>query len=256
MAETVQISQGFPKNIVQRADDFGVEYDLQLYVAAPFDTARAAFPSLGDTESVWGLVDGAKVLAVSMWTGAEHNSWTYCDLHCGTSSDYWATALEDGGLQRPLEFHADYRTKWNYHLAMKEGTSTHSAWATATDVTLSEADAKIKRWIKEPTEAQAEWKILSGFAKTKPGVDQFISPSPVVRQFKRYCTEPEAFAASLDYPVGTVYKSTGNITLTGMVWLVMSSGYAFDGLYWRHIMTMQASSQWDEDLYGASKNFD
>jgi hypothetical protein len=257
---TVEINQGYPQNIVQRPDDLGWEYDLQLYVAAPFETALASFPAIGDVELGWGLVDSAKVLTRRFSSHPAHNEWTICDLHCGTPSTQWVAVLEDGGLQKPLEFHPSYLMKWNYHLSMKKGTSSYASYGTATTPELSEANAALMKWVKEPSEAPIDpapdgpWKVLTGFAKTKPGVDAYIYPSPVVRESFRWCTVADAWANALEYTVGTVYNSTAQITLTGYKWLVMSSGYTFDGAYAITQVTYQGASSWDSDLYGSPQD--
>jgi hypothetical protein len=256
--ETVQISQGYPQNIVQRADDNGWEYDLQLYVALPFATAKAMFPAIGANEIVWGGIDAAKVLTRRFSSHPEHNSWTVCNLHCGTDSASWVATMEDGGLQKPLEFRTGYLMKWNYHLAMAKGTSSYANHGTATTPELSEANAEVMKWVKEPSEAPIDptdgpWKVGTGFAKTKPGVDSFVYPSPVIRESFRFVKVSDAWYKALLYTVGTVYTRTANIYLADYTWLVMSSGYSFDGAYWVTQVTYQGASTWDADLYGAAK---
>ena len=250
----VTISQGYPQNIVERADDGGWEYDLELYVDAPFAEAKALFPAIGATESTWGLIDSAKVLTRRFSTHSDGSFWTRCQLHCGTETDYWVPIMEDGGLQKPLEFHDDYRMKWNYHLAMANGTTTHSGYDAATTPKLSAADGKIKKWVKESSEYLVDWAILDGFQKKKPGVESFILPSPVVREFCRFVSRGTAFAEVKTRKVGDVYNATNSIGLTGEYWMVMANNLTFDGMYWLVTVAYQASEYWDVDLYGEPKD--
>jgi hypothetical protein len=175
-------------------------------------------------------------------------------LHCGTETDYWVPIMEDGGLQKPLEFHEDYRMKWNYHLAMANGTTTHSGYDAATTPKLSAADGKIKKWVKESSEYLVDWAILDGFEKKKPGVESFILPSPVVREFKRFVTAGSAFNEVLARSVGFVYNNTNVITISDMYWMVMTNNLSFDGMFWLATVTYQGSDYWDVDLYGEPRN--
>lgn len=258
MPDTPTIAQGYPQNIVQRPDDLGWDYDLTVYVPGDFETTLSSFPAIGDTELIWGKVDTAVVLTRRFRVHQDSDTLaTYCDMHCGTATDYWIPSVEDGALQKQLEFHPSYLMKWNYHLAMKTGTTTHSAFSTATTPALSEADAAVKKWVREPSEAPIDsndgpWKIGSGFTKTKPGVDSYIYPSGVVREMKRFTSQGAAFAAKQDYVVGTVYESAASVSLTGTC-IVMASNMIYDGAYWIVSVTYQFASSWDSDLYGAAQ---
>jgi hypothetical protein len=252
MPGTVQISQGYPQNIVERADDGGWEYDLELYVDAPFAEAKALFPAIGATESVWGLIDSAKVLTRRFSTHGDGSFWTKCLLHCGSEPETWMLTAEDGGLQKPLEFHENYRMRWNYHLAMANGTTTHSGYDAATTPKLSAADGKIKKWVKEPSEYLVDWAILDGFEKEKPGVESFIVPNMAITESRRYILLSKAVAAAeYTWPVGTVYSATNYpVALEDVYWLITASRITFDGAYHVLSLTYQGASYWDEDLYG------
>jgi len=253
----VQIDTGYPQNIVHRPDDDGSEYDLRLYYEGDF--APEAFPDIGDTETIWGELDDARVLTRRFSVHPQAKGMvTYCDLHCGTDSREWIATVEDGGVQRPLEFKTDYLMKWNYHLAMKKGTTAHADFGTATTPVLSEADAAIKKWVKEPCEAPIDptdgpWKIYTGFQKTKPGVEAFLSPSPIVRESWRYAKKTVALAHIIDRTVGAVYNSTAlPVDLWTGTFLLTSAGVHFDGGYWVLTYTYQQASSWDSDLYGSA----
>lgn len=255
----VTIAQGYPQNIVHRADDRGYDYDLRLYVDLPFAGALSLFPNIYDAETTWGGIAGSFVLSRKFFVQENHGQWTYCDLHCGSESadaDFaWIASIEDGGLQKPLEFHPNYRTKWNYHLATKEGSTGASVYADATTPQLSDANALLMKWVKEPSEApiidNKPWKPLAGYTKTKPGVEAYIYPSPIVRESKRFYKFTRANGCAISYDVGTQYSTTAYPIYRGGAWLVTASNVTYDGVWYYANITYQWSSVWDTELYGA-----
>lgn len=273
----VNIDQGYPQDIIQRPDDGGWEYTLALYIASDVDSSVASFPALGATESVWGGIENAKVLTRSFSAWREGKWWTRCVLKCGTAGESWVPAIDEGALEKPLSMHPNFKASWLYHLAMKKGTSSYSSFSTATDIALTEANAAIVKWVREPAEVPIDstngpWKIPSGYTKTKPGVEAYISPAPTIRLFKRFTSFAEALASKLTYPVGAhkeptfpylggTYSiftgsnsvtegDTETVTPTGS-FMVNGSTLQFDGAYWIHNLSVQLAC-WDTDVYGAT----
>lgn len=272
---TLQIEQSYPRHVTQRADDLGYEYDLSLYVSGSVADTLAAFPQVGAAETYWGEIENAKVLTRTFSSWQEGDFFTRCVMKCGTAGENWVPSVDEGALEKPLSMHPSFKASWLYNLAMKKGTSSFSSFATATNIALSEANAAIVKWVREPSEVPIDstdgpWKIASGYTKTKPGIEAYISPAPTIRLFKRFTGFTAAFQSKLAYPVGahkepafpylgaTYSIFTGsNASTAGDVttvepngsFLVNGSTVLFDGAYWIHNLSLQLAC-WDTDIYG------
>ena len=263
---TLTIAQGYPQNVIQRPDDFGYEYDLRVFYTGALSDVLSQFPAIGALETTWGGIENCYVLTRRFSEHPETSGIaTYCDMHCGQSGEFWVLSMEDGGVQRPIEFHKDYRTKWNYHLVMNKNETTYSGFSTDTTPSMSQANSTKFKWVKETSEAPVDnnggksepWMPPSGYTKTKPGVDSYIAPSPIVREFRRFAKLKDAWDAQAKRAAGVVFQKTANYFLEDWTWLTIASGLSFDGCYWNVTITYQGATKgtdqgqaWDVDLYG------
>lgn len=160
--------------------------------------------------------------------------------------------LEDSGQEIPIDMRTaegslwfgTYKTKMNYILAAKKGTTASwSGWTSATDTRMSEADALKYRWCKDASDVPEGWYVME--EKTKR-IESVLIPSPVVVETTRYSTYNEA--CGKQRPVGSKANPAKTFNYSGE-WLVTSSNIYADGKKWVCQTRYQNAKKWDGDFY-------
>jgi len=260
MPVTLQSAQGYPK-VEKNASGVAVaekQYAVDTTYAA-FAGALAALGAANANEAT-ALVESLHIEPMSNAT------WWQADIKYKSPNfrkgpdayrDEGETeyTLEDGGLDTPIERHANYRTVWNYSLAKDPGsTKTYAGYAGATNTLAPDQDAF--RWIKDTSElpttpAGVRWTIIVN--KTKPGVESFTRPAPVVSMKKYYAGRAAAETAAGSYTTGTIATPASAFGITGGSWLIMSKRVYADGKYWIAEVRYQHDAEgWDTDIYPAA----
>ncbi|MCK9326471.1 MAG: hypothetical protein M0P69_13355 [Bacteroidales bacterium] len=162
--------------------------------------------------------------------------------------------LDDGGSEIPIDkrkkdgslWFTNYKTKHNYILAAKSGVSaTLSWWASNTDLTISDADSKNYKWLKDAGELPDGWYILKD--KTK-NIEAVIYPSPIVVATTYFKTYTQAINNVVE--VGTVQTPGKTFGKSGQ-WLVTSCSISQDGRRWVIVTRYQNAPEWDSDYYSS-----
>lgn len=264
MPVTLVRPPGYPK-VTDNPGGDSVLFDRYTHSAdstTTLATFRAALPAVGATHP-----DMAGVFLVNREITRDPSSplWWTADLRYestaalnGSPTAFRADgeeeySVDDGGVEKPLELKNNYRTKWNYHLACAtNGASTPSWYADATNILISAADATAFKWLRDGNEAPMKqdgtyWTIIA--PKTKPGVESWTSPAPVINYKKYFYGEANASAFIAGYQVGD--RGTPGETF-GMVgdFLILNVNLEPSGRYWIGIVKFQNNrSGWDSDLY-------
>ncbi len=263
MPVTLKSRNGFPK--VNKNSSGVAVHDVKWATGCTYADFAAAVAALGATNAyeTTALLESLKIEQDD-----SGGTWWTCDLSYKSPTfkagpeAYRAEGeteytLEDGGLDTPIERHSSYRTVWNYDLAQKPGsTATFSGYAGATSRTDGSYSRADFRWIKDTSELPAElsgerWEIIA--TKTKPGVESFIRPSPVVVMRKFYAGKSAADTAAGDYTTGTIATPGSTFGITGGSWLIMSKRVHQEGKYWVAEVRYQHDAEgWDTDIYPAA----
>lgn len=147
----------------------------------------------------------------------------------------------------PLEqLTSNYRTKWNHVLAQKKGsTKSATAYSTATDTIIPDADADDFHWYKSTSQVPEGWRVV--IKKIKPGVEEKYNKNAVVREEVWTRTEK----AAENFATRKTYKKTPADTcgVTGGEWLVEPSMISPEGNLFRVTTLYQNAYKWDDDLY-------
>ena len=160
--------------------------------------------------------------------------------------------VEDSGQELPVDlkkkagtpYFPNYLTKWNYHLAGVEGSTTPSWWTTATD-TKTDDDSEF-RWVKEPDSMPEGWVIVE--PKTKR-IESVMVPSPVVLEQAWFRSYRDASRKT-----GDLFKRQTPDKVFGydLEWLVVGCTVQPDGRRWLVEKRYQGAEEWDSDIYEAA----
>jgi hypothetical protein len=172
----------------------------------------------------------------------------------------WVTETSDSEAQRLIRTHPTYKTCWEYHLASKQGASAYGAFATATDPSLSDADALLYRWIRDPAELPVDaaglWAIQSGHKKILPGQESFITDSIEINAYRIDVTDLIAATSTQDFLSGVrLQPSAYGINWLGYPdsaanWLCAGSSVKQDGWLWRASVRLLFSAEgWSTTVY-------
>jgi len=148
---------------------------------------------------------------------------------------------------KPLEYMGtDYRMQWNFDLYQHaEKDDAVPAWGTtATDA--SDADGTQWKWAKESP--GDDW-ILAQI-RTKPGVEAFLYPMPVVRY--EYWHSTKANVEGILQTVGTraIPGERFGYDNDAAKWLVTGAGVSEDGTKYKGTVEFTyADGGWETDLY-------
>ncbi len=147
-------------------------------------------------------------------------------IHAGHT--IWSLSV--GTLEKPLETHPDYVVGWNYD------TLTHAT-----------KNTEYKKHRSYNTQAEEDAGYTIALEATKPGVENYILPSPVVEKRKFYTHRSAASRAAED--VGTRDRPTTRFGIKSGDWLVMSAEVRKNGDLWEAVVRYQFADDWDSDLY-------
>jgi hypothetical protein len=157
-------------------------------------------------------------------------------------------SLDGAMIEKAIDLRDGYLVNWNYNLAAKVGTTAvPSWWATAT--TTGNQTDPLYAWTKDDPPAAGS----DGIAfyqlrqKTKPGVELYQVPAPVVNE-RRWYTD-KAAADSAAALVGTRGTPGDTFGRTTGEWLRMPNRLFLDGKRWQLEQPWQWAESWDHDLY-------
>lgn len=264
MPVTLYRPPGFPK-VTDNLGGDSVLLDRQQHTSDTTTTLadfRSALPAAGSTHP-----DLAGVFLVNREISRQEGApgFWYADLRyestaalVGSPSGYRTDgqeeySMDDGGVEKPLESKDNYRTRWNYHLACAtNGASTPSWYAGATNILINAPDDTAFKWIRDGNEAPVKadgtyWTIIA--PKTKPGVESWVSPAPVINWKKYFYGEANASAFVAAHVVGNRETPGKTFGLAGD-FLVLNVNLEPSGRYWVGVVKYQNNrSGWDTDLY-------
>ncbi len=140
-------------------------------------------------------------------------------------------SLSVGTLEKPIETHENYDRNWNYDKLEKVDVETE---------------------YKKPNSNydRETWTTTKGYTitdATKPGVEAYLIPSPVVERRKYHRFRSSADAAASE--VGERDRPAKRFGISGGDWLVMSAEVRKNGDLWESVIRYQFADDWDSDLY-------
>jgi hypothetical protein len=151
-----------------------------------------------------------------------------------------------------------YRLNWNHFLVIKisetdyyeyigdfpyfKNLSDDNKW---NDIVSIEQNFLPFRWIREIEAIEKDELVIR--KPTKPAIEYYIRPSPVVVERKRYSRYNNAINNITR--TGVLKKPDRVFGYTDGKWLVVSSSVAFDGRKWVVETRYQHALDWDLDLY-------
>jgi hypothetical protein len=151
-------------------------------------------------------------------------------------------------IEKPLEKHPNYRTIWNHDLWQANvsliNTFDHTA---ATNTLIPSAFQQYIKWSDSDAPPEG-WHIAQ--VRTKPGVEAYLYPSPVVNATQYF--DKRADASKLVRKIGSLMAPgyCFGYSKDYTKWIVNSSGMAKQGKFWTVTTEhMFASEGWDTDLY-------
>ncbi len=160
------------------------------------------------------------------------------------TEDSETISKETQDVDVPLSQHPNYRTKWDYCLAVKltAGTLTvPSWWSSATDTVLSTDNY---RWLKPGDSVPDGFVVIA--AETKPGQTTYRRGVTIVHYVKRSRSKTR-----LERDCSKDYKRTpppDDFGVSG-VWLRGGSSITYNGKCWELAVDYTNSKTIDEDLY-------
>ena len=167
--------------------------------------------------------------------------------------------LRGATRSQPLEYHPDYRTRWNHGLFAAPGTTALPAWyAEASDTLIPAADAEKYLWCRSSAEAPysggVRWRQLA--APAKPGLESYDMTAYTVIETARFRTAARAgrMAAGALNRLGTPSNTFG---VTGGSWKCDDAEVRWNGKCWIARLTWTHSGDgrdWDSELYGGTGN--
>jgi hypothetical protein len=176
-------------------------------------------------------------------------------------TEFWAQTV---GEEKPVEYHADYLTKWNYSLWGRNDNKDPArtidldyptdgagpgqevaAYDVATDLSDTRLSPTMKWYKGDPG---IEWLLM---AEATKGNDFYVAPTRAVfeRNYHRAKSSAKADLSDVGKLVvpGEVFGATPSTTAN---WLVNSSNTQYDGKYWvTETEFWHSENGWDSDLY-------
>ncbi len=156
--------------------------------------------------------------------------------------------LSASTIEKPLEKHPNYRTIWNHDLWQKNVSLIGSFdYASATTTLIPPDWREYIKW-SDSDAPPDNWHIAQ--VRTKPGVEAYLYPSPVVHatQYFKKRSDAERKVQKIGMLLAPGYCfGYGN---DNKKWIVNNSGMVKQGRLWT-VQTdhMYASEGWDGDLY-------
>jgi hypothetical protein len=158
-------------------------------------------------------------------------------------------------VEKPLETHPDYRTKWNYDLyGWSANTTPPSApafWTSATDKSGADGVAASGGFYwgqtRPPDPKEGYWHKIKD--RTKAGVEAYIIPQPVITA-RKFCKSEDVAVAFLP---STIAKSAPGNTFgwssSDAKWLKSPVGIQNDGEFFVAHVEYQYADSWDSEIY-------
>ena len=153
-------------------------------------------------------------------------------------------------FEKPLESRANYRTIWNHDLWAKNGVPVSvGTWnyAIATDTVIPDALQGTVKWGDSDAPPEG-WHIA--IARTKPGVQAFNYPAPVVSVTEYFKKRKDAAAKVRKIGRLSAPGYCFGYNIASKYWLINNSTMSREGRLW--VVTTEhiyADTGWDEDLY-------
>ena len=224
---------------------------------------EAEMPVIGVLDATYGYFrgytssNGPAYVTVTLTYDSEGSTTNFNPADGDT--EYWAQTV---GEEKPVEYHASYRTKWNYGLYVKNdgldplrtvadypavapnaaGQASYDASETPDDL----AGETVIAWFK--THPGIDWLRIK---KATKGFDFYVAPSRVVFQRDYHRTQAAAEGDLND--VGHLVvpaEAFGATPSTTAEWLCRSSNTQYDGKYWvTETEFWHAENGWDSDIY-------
>jgi hypothetical protein len=156
--------------------------------------------------------------------------------------------MQDGIIEKAIETHENYLKNWNYGLIAKAGTTASpSFWLDAKDGEMSEADAKIYKWISAGSPIETGWYLLK--SATKPAVESYPVAAPIVQEKTYFKNKKKAWNYGGIINKLQAPKETGKLNNSDNCWLITSFSIQKEGSYWVVNRSYQYSDEWDTDIY-------
>ena len=178
----------------------------------------------------------------------------YCDMiysqdaggsYESTSDGDPIYTLSAGAIERAIEKHPNYRTKWNYFLGQVSGASSLSGYDDAT--TLEDLVSGDYRWFKTLADIEASDTYTYKYEPTKKGVEAYIVPAPIVEE-KRWYKDRYSAQAQAKY-IAEIKNPIVKFGFNTYEFLVVSASVQPDGKRWLLQISYQAAPDWDDELY-------
>jgi len=152
-------------------------------------------------------------------------------------------------FEKPLENKENYLAIWNHDLWVKNGTPTISGWDPATAITTL-IPAALQNSVKwGDSDAPPEgWHI--SVTRTKPGVEAYNYPAPVVTETSYYKKRGDASAKLRHIGRLSAPSYCFGYNKSAEYWLINNSSMTRDGRFW--VVTTEhiyADTGWDEEIY-------
>ena len=241
-------------------DEFYCDYDLtDIFLKLP--KPNSAYDSSNISPALSQLLLSSYSITP---TGSKNHAFVslqYQPSDAKTAPDEYVEEyfLENGTLEKALETHVNYLTKWNYDLyefisVTSEPSATPAWWDTAIDRTNATGKALENEycWDKDKpsggyNDGSTVWDWTKVKERLKPGVESYIIPSPVVQERIYYSSKKSANTAG--NTTGTILTPDETFGVSGGEWLVMSASVQKAGRRYLVERSFQRAKDWDEDFY-------
>jgi|OM-RGC.v1.009736350 hypothetical protein len=236
------------------SDEQEVTYTLQLSIGSW--TSYVPNGGSSDTDDELGTVyfkayrhrtvPGQYELLDLTYSTVQQGGGASLSIHFDNDEEY---LIDTDTLEKPLENHPDYETRWNYDLYQRNDLNgavpTTPGWhSSATDTAITNSDpAYVYQWAK--SNLGDNWTCIQ--TRTKPGVEAYLVPSPVVT-YRFWHSDKSTAEAALE-TVGTKTDPGEKFGYTTEEWLVTRAHVEPDGKHWRATVEYTAADEWDGDLY-------
>ncbi len=164
-------------------------------------------------------------------------------------------AIRESGLEKSVQEHPDYLTRWDHHLVVETGHGgAFAGWDSATDLEIPGGYEDKNIWVHwseswERVDSDGlEWKILH--SALKPGVTSFIVSGPQVVERRWFSSKSAAESFLAGVRRGTKVTPGETFGVADGEWLVWDSSLDPDGRRWEGMIIYQWADEWDSDLYG------
>jgi hypothetical protein len=248
-------SEGFPKI---GGGTGGMTLEDEFFVTWNLFNVFTNIPRSGSRYNSRSVVPEIRQLVFSRYAirPSSNKGYAFVNLFYSTSDvkveskdddpKFW---LENNTTEIPLEKKGSYLTCWNYDLwYYQDGTEITDPpawWATATDREDATGYEEDGEYLWTQDNPGGKWTKLKD--RTKPGVEAYRVPAPVVVEQRWYRDEKRAGTAAQN--VGFIVTPAETFGIVSGEWLLDSATVEEDGR--RYLVTFRYvwASNWDDDLY-------